>query len=235
MTKLLTLTLLMTLTANLSVAQAQTGILGCDPRVLERGRVMTDAYMSVSDEIVKATYQKPTPIEMMSCVDQRAELISSAGGLHANPGGDISASIAPYVSQPIMQSVQNAVNNIVGNVNAIANNIASSFSGVVSNFSSMLGGLSVGAAPTLNCNMTQQTWLTSQCLDLPQVPDLTSVLQGKLAEVGGGIADLVDPTRYAEMVCRQANSTIQGYIGDLNSNFDTAVDAISDPITDSIN
>lgn len=224
-------------------AWAQSTVLGCDENVLKKNRAIIDAGISISDELVNATIQQPTPAELMTCTDQRTEQINVAGSLHAVLGGDLSESLGPFVQGPLMNDINDMMTSVSSEINAVSNLVSSTFNDVADDFASALGvdlssvglGSSSGpSAPTLDCNVTQQTWLASQCLDLPEVPDLASVLQGKFAEISGEIGDLVDPERFAERMCSAANSALQGYFGDLNSQFDSAVNEITNPITDGI-
>ena len=66
-------------------AQAQArgyhDLLGCDPEVLERNKVIIDAVNQVNAEIAQASIKQPTSAEIMTCADKQLELINLAGGI----------------------------------------------------------------------------------------------------------------------------------------------------------
>lgn len=212
---------------------ASSGILGCDPDVLERNGLIVDALDQVNAEIVRASISQPTPVEMLTCTDQQLEILNRSGNIHANPGGDIRESLLPYAQQPAMNQVTSFLNGASATVNSVSNAISNVFNNLFGSFSSSLGGLGAGQVPDTNCNVMEETWLLNQCLEMPEMPSLSSVLNGRVGEIISGL-DNLNPDRYIEQICSAANSGLQGYFGDLGSVFDSAADATLDPITDSL-
>lgn len=213
-------------------------ILGCDTEVYAHSEAVVEGFTQLSDEIVKQNITKPTPIEIAACLDQMTERINQSGSLHANPGSNLSASFAPFVQQPIVQSVNNFTNSVLGldiTANPIGYAITESFNDVVNTFTSGLSSLIPGTPPPSNCGMREQIWLIEQCLQRPRLPDFVSIIDDRLASVAGDIASMVNPERYIEQVCNNISSPISGFVGDLNDELNSAADALTTPITDSIN
>lgn len=234
--KTTTLVCLLTITAlgGSYSAKADAGLLGCDPKVLEKNKIIKDALDQVNAEIAKASITQPTPVELMTCADQQMELINKAGNIHANPSGDINSSMTPFVKTPMINDINNFLSGASASINSIANAISTSFSSIVSSFTGSLGGLSVGDAPTTDCDMMEQTWLLNQCMEVPEIPSLSEILNNKATELTSVIGAAADPERYIEQVCNAADSKIKGYFGDLNKALDDAASDSLDPIMDKI-
>jgi hypothetical protein len=208
-------------------------ILGCDPAILDRSMAIIDAMNQAGAEIAAQSIQPPTSVEQLTCVDQQLEVVNSIGGLQANPGGNISASIAPFAQQPLMQQVTNFANSAMNVMSGIDNAINNAFSNITSGF---LGGLGGGNdAPNTNCEMMEQAWLINNCIEMPQLPSVSDILGGKVAEITGAvgnIANMANPDRLVQQACSAADGALQSYFGDMDSAFDDAASQLAQPITD---
>ena len=221
------------------------GNIGCEDGVQEQARNLSEALAQQQLEAASAAITQPTPVEQLTCFDQTTEIFSELGGIHSNPNKDTSSSIGPNVQQPLQNTLQQFMGgNILGGINDVINQ---AFSNITSQFSSLLGGLGGGggglfsAGPSSNCNMQEQAWLISQCIEMPQIPSLGDILGGQMGEmmgqmgnVGNMISGMASPDRLLEQVCGAANDGLQGMFGDLDSRFNSAAENMMEPITDSV-
>jgi hypothetical protein len=98
------------------------------------------------------------------------------------------------------------------------------------------------AGPSTNCDMQEQAWLISQCIEMPQIPSLGEILGGQMNQIMGGamgnigniVGSLGNPERMLEQVCSAANNSLQSMFGDLNSRFNDAAQEAMEPITDRV-
>ena len=240
-----------------SFAMSAVTTTGCDTSVNSQAENLTKALLDQKAEAAKAIITKPVPISQQTCLDQYTELSSSLGGVFSNPGGNNSASIGPVVQQPLKNTWQSFTSGqLAGSITSVMNNsfaqISSAFNTGLSSLtggllggsglSSVFGGGSPLNVPSTNCDAQEQAWLISQCIEMPTLPSLANIVGGKLGELAGAVDNLGNliksPERMLEAVCKKANSTVQGYIGDINSSFnDVAQDAVTPigDITNSIN
>ena len=219
-----------------SCASAAEGLIGCDADVNEQTVDRVDALTQQQIEASNAMITQPTPVEQLSCFDQTTEIFSELGGIHSNPQEDIGFSINPNVQLPLKNFLDQFLNNnIMGGVNDFINQ---AFNNVTQKFASLFGSVGGGlftAGPASNCDMQQQAWLISQCIEMPTIPSLGDILGGQIGELMGTINDLANPQRLIEQVCSAANKQIQGYFGDLNETFNRAAESSFSPITDRVN
>ncbi len=230
-------------------AQAQVegrhSLIGCDPEVMQSAVDRVDALTQQQLEAASAAITQPTPVEQLTCFDQTTEIFSELGGIHSNPNKDTSSSIGPNVQQPLQNTLQQFMGgNILGGINDVINQ---AFSNITSQFSSLLGGLGGGggglfsAGPSSNCNMQEQAWLISQCIEMPQIPSLGDILGGQMGEmmgqmgnVGNMISGMASPDRLLEQVCSAANDGLQGMFGNQNDAFEGAARDMMEPVTDRV-
>ena len=212
--------------------------IGCDCSLLEQNETIIDAVNQVNAEISKANITQPTAIEQLTCADQQQALLSEAGGIHSDTiSGDLSGSLfGPLAQKPLQQQFENileVVNNGLS-LNPITNLITSSFNDIASSFLGSLAGTNTASSNT-NCDMIEQTWLINQCIEMPQLPSLTDILGGKVAEITGAVGSLANPDRLIKQVCEAANSKINGLNSNVDRAFNDAAGVLSNPITDTIN
>jgi len=215
---------------------SNTGLIGCDEDIYEQGADRVDALMQQQFEAANAVITQPTPVEQLTCFDQTTQLFSGIGGIFSDPeSGNIDDTIVPNVQQPLMASMEQFLNgNIMGGVNDVINQAFSSLTG------GLMGGGPGGGGDAGNCDMMEQSWLISQCIEMPQIPSLGDILGGQIGELTGAlgglgnIADLANPERLLEQVCSAGNDMLQGAFGDLNSSFEGAAEGIMNPITDRV-
>jgi len=215
---------------------AHAATIGCDPAVLEQGKAIADALHQQNVETANALITQPTPIEQLTCAEQYTETMNKVGGIQSNPGGDISGSIGPLVQQPFQGMMQQFMGgNIAGSITSVMND---SYSNIASQFlGGLTGGLTGGSSggSGTNCDMMDQAWLVSQCIEMPQLPSLSNILDGKIGEITGAIGGAVNPERLLEKVCSRASDKMGEYMSDLTGAFDGAVDAVTTPISDTAN
>lgn len=225
-------------------------IIGCDPRVLEKGKINNEALQQTSAEIAKQIIQPPVPIEQMTCIDQNLKRIDAAGSLHANPGGTLSNAAAGFSTGGLMPRFDEIVTNNVVNglqsaiaipgaisteINTIWTDISSAFGDPASVLGGLLGG-GPSAPASANCTVMEDTWLLNQCVDIGPLPNLTDIVTNKIGEISGAIASL--PNRAIQNVCEAANTALGGFtnsVNNIDNVFEDAVDESFRPITDSVN
>ncbi len=221
------------------------GNIGCEDGVQEQARNLSEALAQQQLEAASAAITQPTPVEQLTCFDQTTEIFSELGGIHSNPNKDTSSSIGPNVQQPLQNTLQQFMGgNILGGINDVINQ---AFSNITSQFSSLLGGLGGGggglfsAGPSSNCNMQEQAWLISQCIEMPSIPSLGDIIGGQVGEIMGAVnnvgnmlGSLSSPDRLMEQVCSMANNELQGYFGNLDSRFNAAAEDTFSPVTDRV-
>ena len=223
-----------------TLTDSEGNIIGCDEDISEQSTDRVDALMQQQFEAANSVITQPTPVEQLTCFDQTTEVFSQIGGIHSNvPQGNISNSIAPAVQQPLMRQLQQFMGgNILGGINDVINNVFSSLTGGLGGMFGGGGGLgSVGG----NCDMMEQSWLISQCIEMPAIPSLGDIIGGQIGEmmgqignIGNMIGNLANPERLLEQVCSAGNSMLQGYFGDLNESFRGAAEDAMSPITDRV-
>ena len=169
-------------------AQAAREMLGCDSAILEQATEIKEAMTQRDMQVARSMITQSPPVEIITCLDQDLQRISAAGALHANPGGDISRTTGPLVEQPMIQNIMSNFSNL-NTPGSLMSAINTSYQEVVQSFNdalgSMTGGLLGGGglgddAGAGGCDMMQQSWLMSQCLDMPTFPSLKACSQGLL-------------------------------------------------------
>lgn len=215
-----------------SQVQGLHNLLGCDPEILERGEVITDALDQVNAEIIRASIQPPSSVEELTCLDQQLRVLDAAGDIHATPGNTLSGGndgtqirFDNLTYNPLEEQLSSLM-DIPGSISSIVNNIWSSLVGSFDPTSALTGGTST------NCDVMEQTWMLNQCIELPQLPSLSDVITGRIGELSGAITSA--PDRILEQVCSAASSQLGLATGDISSMFDNAADDALTPITDSL-
>ena len=185
----------------------------------------------------------------MACTDQQVEMMNASGQLHANPGGDISNALGPLAQNPLMNSINSFSNNVVettdgflnpvmGAINNVATSLAGDFASMVPALAATIPSMSIGEvpslfqgvnAPTPDCEMREQVWLLNECVEMPEIPSLSEIIGGKVGELAGAFTS---PDRMIEQVCSAADSSLQGFFGDLNGTFEKAAEDSLSPISD---
>jgi hypothetical protein len=226
-----------------------TNLIGCDPEVMQQGVDRADALQQQQIEAANSMLTQPTPVEQLSCYDQTTEIFSELGGIHSNPGQDINRSIGPNVQQPLDNVMQQFFGdpdggslyaNITGGITDVINQ---AFGNITSQFSSLLGGGGgmFTAGPSTNCDMQEQAWLISQCIEMPTIPSLGDILGGQIGEmmgnignIGNMVGNLTNPDRLIQQVCSAANSSLQSMFGNPNDAFENAAQGLFEPVTDRV-
>jgi hypothetical protein len=239
-------------------AQAQAkglhNLIGCDPEVLEEGQKIVDALNEAQIEAAKAIITKPNPLGVTGCEDQHHNIIEQIMGEFSNFGGG-NQSLVKNVKEPHAQhtgqffgpqniagtmtsALQQAFVGTFGQAGQNVLNTAQNVNNTVNNFASSLGGLFGGGGgnASKDCGLQEDAWLIAQCIEMPQIPSLSNILGGKIAEIQGaiqGVADLANPERLLQKVCSGANDKVKGLFGAATDKFKDAADAVTTPITDS--
>ncbi len=216
----------------------QGHLIGCDEDISEQTTDRVDALMEQQFEAANSVITQPTPVEQLTCFDQTTEIFSQIGGIHSDPQqGNIDDSIVPAVQQPLQQQMQQFMTgNIAGGITDVINN---AFSSIASSFGGLSGLFGGGGGASTNCDMQEQAWLISQCIEMPQIPSLGDILGGEIGEimgtVGGVVGALGNPERMMEQVCSMANSALQGLLGGGGGGaFEAAAENTFSPITDTV-
>jgi hypothetical protein len=229
-------------------------LIGCDTSVLEEGQKIVDALNEAQIEAAKAIITKPNPLGVTGCEDQHHNIIEQIMGEFSNFGGG-NQSLVKNVKEPHAQhtgqffgpqniagtmtsALQQAFVGTFGQAGQDVLNTAQNVNNTVNNFASSLGGLFGGGGgnASKDCGLQEDAWLIAQCIEMPQIPSLSNILGGKIAEIQGaiqGVADLANPERLLQKVCSGANDKVKGLFGAATDKFKDAADAVTTPITDS--
>ncbi len=232
----------------------QGHLIGCDPEVLEEGQKIVDALNEAQIEAAKAIITKPNPLGVTGCEDQHHNIIENIMSGFSNIGGG-NQSLVQNVKQPHAQhtgqffgpqniagtmtsALQKAFVGTFGQAGQNMLNTANNVNNTINNFASSLGGIfgGGGGSASKDCGLQEDAWLIAQCIEMPQIPSLSNILGGKIAEIQGaiqGVADLANPERLLQKVCGAANDKVKGLFGAATDKFKDAADAVTTPITDS--
>jgi hypothetical protein len=223
-----------------SVSFQNSSLIGCDPAIMEKVKARNDAVRQVSIEAAKSIITEPADIAMMSCLDQQQALLNASGGIFSNPGGDISATLGPLAQQPLMKEVNNFMGGVSAQLNAVNNAFTQVTSNITKSFTDALGlgGGSGTTVPSTDCGVASDVFNLSQCLQMPEFPSLSGILDEQIGRITG-ILNPNQPTRSLEQICSAANSQIGGIMGDIqsqiNAPFENAADSLLSPIERNVN
>lgn len=224
-------------------AHASNRLLGCDPAVLEQNETIVDAMNERDMQVAKSMITQPASIAQTTCTDQHIQTQSAAGGILSNlPGGNISETMGPLIEQPFIQNLtSNFMSaNPLGSLQSMINN---SYTQVVEEFNTMmsglsgglLGGLGGGAGASGGCDMMNESWLLSQCIQMPKFPSVNDILNGALENVTGAVTDLINsPFKALDQVCQGMSDKLGDYTNSLTDTINSGVDSITSPITDTL-
>jgi hypothetical protein len=217
--------------------------LGCDPAVLEQNETIVDAMNERDMQVAKSMITQPASIAQTTCTDQHIQTQSAAGGILSNlPGGNISETMGPLIEQPFIQNLtSNFMSaNPLGSLQSMINN---SYTQVVEEFNTMmsglsgglLGGLGGGAGASGGCDMMNESWLLSQCIQMPKFPSVNDILNGALENVTGAVTDLINsPFKALDQVCQGMSDKLGDFSSKAENIFEDAVNSATSPITDTL-
>ena len=165
-------------------AQAQaSGLVGCDPAIQSGNETKVQALRQQESEAARALITKPASVQQLTCFDQYAKSnADEIGKIHSNPSAGISDSISPIVEQPNMQYVlKNFMSSVLGGgLQSMLN----------SAMSSLTGGLTGGGSATSGCQAMDEMWKLLQCVDFPEMPNLSDIIGGSGGGLGGVLSSL---------------------------------------------
>ena len=124
------------------------------------------------------------------------------------------------------------INNSYAQVTEQFNTMMSGLSG------GLLGGLGGGGAGDTSggCDMMNESWLLSQCIQMPKFPSVNDILNGAMNEVTGAVTDLINsPFKALDQVCQGMSDKLGDYTNSLTDSINDGVDSITSPITDNLN
>ena len=233
-------------TAHPNAVPYQNHLLGCDTAVLDQNKTIVDAMNERDMQVAKSMITQPASIAQTTCTDQHIQTQSAAGGILSNlPGGNISETMGPLIEQPFIKnltsnfmsanplgSLQSMINNSYAQVTEQFNTMMSGLSG------GLLGGLGGGGAGDTSggCDMMNESWLLSQCIQMPKFPSVNDILNGAMNEVTGAVTDLINsPFKALDQVCQGMSDKLGDFSSKAENIFEDAVSSATSPITDSLN
>lgn len=220
--------------------------IGCDPEILKGGQAKVDALNTRDADVANAIIKQPTDIGQMTCVDQHIKLQNEANKISTD---GISAEMTSLVEAPAVKWITSNFmdSQLAGSIGSMVNDV---YSGIVSEFGgaidaigsvgssigsigSSLGGLFGGGSAGYDCDMMEQSWLLSQCIDLPKIPSLEELTNRVLGGVVDAAADLINaPFEALDAACKKVSGTLGDYAKKTTNVFEDAADEMTKPITD---
>ncbi len=129
--------------------------------------------------------------------------------------------------------------NPFGGLQSMINN---SYTQVVEDFNTMRGGLSGGLLGGLGggagdtsggCDMMNESWLLSQCIQMPKFPSVNEILNGAMDDVTGGLTDLINsPFKALDNICQGMSDKLGDFSNKATNIFEDAASSVTSPITD---